>query len=316
MIEEYVKKLRAELLAAGADPAVIQDAVYDAEEYLRSEASAAGGQSAEDAEGVQDTEGTEKVLKGLIDGYGTPAEVAASYLEAELTVAQALRLPEPVKHHSLLGRIFGVFIDPRTYGALFYMFLSLATGIAYSTLAVTGLSLSLGMAILIFGIPVMLLFLSLIRGVSFVEGRVVEALLGVRMPRRPRVIGSEGSVIARDSSVIARIKWWLTDGRTWTTLLYMLIQLPLGIIYFTVLVTALSLSFAMVMIPVMQFGLGLPIAVTSTSNYFLELWTMPFVVILGGLLVLALMHLVRGIGKLHGAYAKAMLVGDFEEGAK
>ena len=33
MIEEYLNRLRAEL--SGADPAVINDAVYDADEYLR-----------------------------------------------------------------------------------------------------------------------------------------------------------------------------------------------------------------------------------------------------------------------------------------
>ena len=37
-IDEYLKQLRAAL--AGADPALIQDALYDAEEYLRAEVAA------------------------------------------------------------------------------------------------------------------------------------------------------------------------------------------------------------------------------------------------------------------------------------
>ena len=80
---------------------------------------------------------------------------------------------------------FNVVSDPRTYGALLYMLLSLATGIFYFTWTVTGLSLTLGFAILIIGIPFALLFIASIRLLSYVEGRVVEALLGVRMPRRP-----------------------------------------------------------------------------------------------------------------------------------
>lgn len=163
MIEEYLEKLRAELTSAEADPALIQDAVYDAEEYLNRESSEFEGKDTEDA------------LKELIENYGTPKEVASAYLEAELTVARALRFPEPRPHKSFASRFFGVLSDPRTYGAFFYMFLSLATGIAYFTLASVGLSVSLAMSVMIFGIPIMLLFLSLIRGVSFVEGRVVEA---------------------------------------------------------------------------------------------------------------------------------------------
>ncbi len=286
MIKEYVEQLRTELVEAGADPALIQDAVYDAEEYFSSE-----------------DEGDP--FDRLSKNYGTPQEVAASYLESELTVAEALRLPKPIRRRSLPGRFFGVLTDPRAYGALFYMFLSFATGIAYFTLATVGLSTSIAMSIMIFGIPVVLLFLSLIRGVSFIEGRLVEALLGVRMPRRPRIS-------AQDGSIIERIKWWITDRRTWTTLAYMVIQLPIGIIYFTVLVTFISISLSIMAVPVVQLVFNLPIFQSDGYGYMLEIWLMPFIVLLGAFSLVALMHLVRRVGRLHGTYAKAMLVGDVE----
>lgn len=286
MIKEYVEQLRTELIEAGADPALIQDAVYDAEEYF----------SSEDASDSFDR---------LLKNYGTPQEVATSYLESELTVAEALRLPKPAPRRSLLGRFFGVLADPRTYGALFYMFLSFATGITYFTLATVGVSLSISLSIMIFGIPVVLLFLSLIRGVSFIEGRLVEALLGVRMPRRPRVS-------AREGNIIERIKWWITDRRTWTTLAYMVIQLPIGIMYFTVLVTFISLSLSFMAWPAAQLLFNLPFAAVDGHAYMLETWIMPFIVLLGAFSLVILMHLVRRVGRLHGAYAKSMLVGDLE----
>ena len=40
------------------------------------------------------------------------------------------------------GRFFNVVRDPRTYGALLYMLLALATGIFYFTWAVVGISMS------------------------------------------------------------------------------------------------------------------------------------------------------------------------------
>src|SRR5689334_2818868 len=170
-IREYLDQLRAAL--GGADPALIQDALYDAEDHLRSELAENPGKS--EAE----------VLAKIANSYGAPEEVAAIYVDKEQVVQQALRPPPPPPRRSALGRFFGVAADPRAYAALFYMLLSLATGIFYFTWAVTGLSLSAGLLVLIIGIPFIVLFLSSVRVLSLVEGRIVEVMLGERMPRRP-----------------------------------------------------------------------------------------------------------------------------------
>ena len=143
-IPEYLDQLRYEL--RNADPALLQDALYDAEEYLRSEL--AENPSATEAE----------MLARIATSYGAPEEVAAIYRDTEVQVSQALRTPLPPPRRSALGRFFGVIIDPRAWAGLFYMLLSLATGIVYFTTVVTGLSLSAGLAILIIGIPVAILF--------------------------------------------------------------------------------------------------------------------------------------------------------------
>src|SRR5690606_8055305 len=114
-IPQYLEQLREAL--RGADPAMIQDALYDAEEYLRSElAEQAGRDEAE-------------VIASVAGSYGAPEEVAEIYRETEVTVNRALRPPRPRQQRSLPGRFFGVVADPYTYGALFYMLLSLATGV-------------------------------------------------------------------------------------------------------------------------------------------------------------------------------------------
>ena len=170
-IPEYLEHLRRSL--AGADPALIQDALYDAEEYLRSELAENPGRS--EAE----------VIAAVASSYGAPEEVADIYRDTEVTVQTALRAPPPKSRDSLLGRFFGVAADPRAYASLFYMVLALATGIFYFTWVVTGLSLSAGLAILIIGIPFVILFFGSVRILSLVEGRIVEVMLGERMPRRP-----------------------------------------------------------------------------------------------------------------------------------
>jgi uncharacterized membrane protein len=295
-IEAYLVELRAAL--AGADPALVQDAVYDAEEYLRS-AAAEGGTSAES-------------IAAAIDAYGTPAEIAAAYRETERTVAAALRRPVPATSANPFARFFGVIADPGAWGALFYMLLALATGILYFTVVVTGLSLSAGLMVLIIGIPMALLFIAAVRAISLAEGRIVEGLLGQRMPRRPRMAG----MAATGESFWERIKSWLVDYRTWTTMLYMLLMLPLGIAYFTVVVTALSLSLATFAAPIAQWVAHAPVIRINEWGYLIEPWGAPFF-FAGGILGFFLtMWLAKGVGYLHGMFAKVMLVGRFEGGAQ
>ncbi|MDZ4168775.1 MAG: sensor domain-containing protein [Coriobacteriia bacterium] len=291
-IEGYLAQLRGAL--AGADPALVQDALYDAEEYLRSAAAEDGT--------------TPESIATAIDAYGTPEEIADAYREREITVAEALRKPAPQRRSTILGRFFGVLADPGAWGALFYMLLALVTGIMYFTVVVTGLSLTFGLSVLIVGIPLALLFIAIVRAVSLAEGRMVEGLLGLRMPRRPRTVGQTGNLWER-------IKSWFTDYRTWTTMLYMVLQLMFGIIYFTVVVTGLSLALSFIALPFAQWIFDLPLFVFGDYHYQMNWWAAPFVILIGVLTFVATMWVAKGVGVLHGAYAKVMLVGRFDSDA-
>src|SRR5271156_3937713 len=108
-IDDYLRQLRAAL--AGQDPALVQDALYDAEEYLRAEVAAHPGKSESD------------VLELIASTYGAPEEVATAYRDTEIKVKAALRNPtaRPRSSASPAARFFGVYLDPRTYTSLFYM---------------------------------------------------------------------------------------------------------------------------------------------------------------------------------------------------
>jgi hypothetical protein len=200
---------------------------------------------------------------------------------------------------------FNVISDPRTYGALLYMLLSLATGIFYFTWTITGLSLTLGFAVLIIGIPFALLFVASIRVLSHVEGRLVEGLLGVRMPRRLPAPNA-------DQSLWSRIKEALTDLRTWSSMFYLLLMLPLGVTYFVIAVVSIA-------VPLSMTGASIWSLITNEShirfddNPYLQHFvnTAPGLIILaalGVLLFFLFLHVARGIGWLHGRIAEALLV--------
>jgi len=286
-IAEYLDQLRAAL--RGADPALIQDALYDAEEHLRAELAEQPGRSEQD------------MLAHVVGTYGAPEEVADIYRDQEIKIQRALRPPPQPKRRSWAGRFFGVAADPRMWGSMFYMLLSLATGIFYFVWAVTGTSLSMGLAVLIIGIPFIILFLSTVRALSLVEGRIVEAMLGVRMPRRP-------PYPTRGLSLMKRIGALFTDGHTWTTLLYMILMLPLGIFYFSLTITLLAISVAFIGAPI---GYFLSAFGVNIDFYFFDLnpgVASTVLLVLGILLLFGTMHLVRALGAMHGHLAKHLLV--------
>ncbi|TWG94002.1 putative membrane protein [Luteimonas sp. J16] len=297
-IPEYLEQLRRSL--AGADPALVQDALYDAEEYLRSELAEQAGRS--EAE----------VIAAVASSYGAPDEVADIYRDTEVKVQTALRPPAPPKRKSALGRFFGVFADPRAYASLFYMALALATGIFYFVWVVTGLSVSLGLSVTIIGIPLLILFFGSVRVLSLVEGRIVEVMLGERMPRRPLYT-------ARGRTLMQRIGDMFTDVRTWSTILYMLLMLPLGIAYFTLVVTLVATSLASIATPLLVWtgvadagidvnGWQLLYIDGDTVSTSIPALALPLLLVGGVLLLFATMHVARGIGRLHGLLAKHLLV--------
>ncbi|MGB5104435.1 MAG: sensor domain-containing protein [Steroidobacteraceae bacterium] len=162
-----------------------------------------------------------------------------------------------------------------TYLSLLYMLLALVTGIVYFVFATTGLSLSIGFAILIIGVPFFLLFVGISRVIALAEGRIVEML---------------------------------KDPRTSGTLVYLLAMLPLGVFYFTFAVVGLAVSIATLVAPivVLLYHAGLVQIDGTIQGPHPAL--LPFVSIAGFLLLTVTLHLARGIGYLHGQLAKTLLV--------
>jgi hypothetical protein len=241
------------------------------------------------------------MLARVASSYGAPDEVAEIYRDKETQVESALRSPPAPQRRSLLGKFFSVFADPLAYSSLFYMLLSLATGIFYFTWVVTGLSLSLGLSILIIGLPFTVLFISTVRALSLVEGRLVESMLGVRMPRRPLYAD-------RGKPFSARIKNMFVDPRTWSTLLYMVLKLPLGIIYFVLAVFGLSFSLTMALSPLTKATLNVGIINYDDVVIAPPLWAEPLTLLIGVVLLCLTLHMARGVGRMQGQLAKHFLV--------
>lgn len=369
-MESYLRELQQAMAASGADPALVQDAVFDAEEHMQAEMAAGGVLE-------RGTEAYEERFAIVVEGYGTPEEVAAAYLgtaptrevvaaydaalanggaaaggvvpaapeaakagppqfcancgralspdagfcgecgtrvgptappspmpaaPAGVRAGMAAATAPPATLPSVWQQIFGVFVDPAVYKALAYMILSLGTGIAYFTIVVTGVSTAGGMLVLIVGIPLFVAVLGLVRAMALLEGRIVEVLLGTRMPRRLR---SDPP----GAGFLQRMWFWIKDGRTWASMAYMILMLPLGIVYFTIVVTGLAVGLALIAAPVWGwFADGRFIWEGITYDWWFPVWGIPLAFVAGVIVLVGLMHVVRWTGRGHAAFAKAMLV--------
>lgn len=289
-IEEYLNALKQAM--DGSDPALVQDALADAREHL----STALAEARQANPKVDEAE----ALKTIMEEYGTPEETASAYKEVERRTVPALRqVTRPGS--SWIGRFFGVYADPRAWGAVLYMLIAFVTGIIYFTWAVTGISVSLSLVIFIFGLPLALLFLLSVRGLALLEGRLVEALLGVRMPRRP-LFSHQGM------KWFDRLKALVTDKPTWLMLVYMVVQFVLGIVYFVLVVMVLSVSLSFIALPFVQTFVHEPLIEINNVRHYIWAGWYPVFVLTGILLWTVFLHMCRVIGQLHGRFAKWMLV--------
>ncbi len=287
-IEQFLGALKDEL--GNDDPALVRDALSETRARLFMALVAA----------VRKTPSASlsDAMDSVVAERGSPQETAAAYRAAQHHTPPAIK--ETARPPSVLGKVFAVYIDPRTWRALLFMLLSLVTGIVYFTWAVTGFGLSVSLLILVFGAPLAILFLLSVRGLAWLEARLVEVLLGIPMSGQP--LFPEGAV-----NWLHRSKAMLVDKRTWLSLLYLVLQMPLGVIYFTVDVALLAVSLALVAAPFVQVWIHFPVITIGSAPLYVSPAWLALLEIAGLILLTVTLHLIRGVGGWHGRYAKALL---------
>ena len=289
-ITEYLKELKREL--EGCDPALIQDALSDAEGHLRM----ALEDTLSSAPGVSEAE----AITPIIDKYGNPKEIASAYRAIESRTSPSLAVSLRKEPRSFLARFFSVLAEAKAWGAFFYMLLSLVTGIVFGGWALIAGVVSLGSLVFIIGLPLFGLFLLSIRGIALLEGRIVEALLGIRMPRRPLFHN-------RSLGWMDKYKALVTDAYSWRALLYAVLLFPLGLIYCGVFSLLLFFSLCFITSPVLELVFHVPLDLFG-DNVFTPVWFLPIVCIGGFFLLPLTFHFAKFMGKVHGRFAKSMLV--------
>lgn len=208
-----------------------------------------------------------------------------------------------------LGKIFRPVIDIRTYLRAGHMLLMFPLGIAYFVfLAVT--IVTGGSLIWTWVGPIILLATMFIsRWLGDLEAFTAGYVNGTTIRRPP-------SKLEGVNNFRSQIKVRLIDPTTWTGLLYLLVQFPIGIAAFTGLVVVYALAAGAIFSPIgvlltdhgpfWDFG----VKMTAPWVWQIDLNTFPgsLIPIPFGLLGLVLAsHLVLAFSSLHGWWARLML---------
>jgi hypothetical protein len=289
-VDNYLNRLKKEL--KGSDSALIQDALSDAEEHLRLALNTARTESPNINE--------DEALFPIIEKYGSPSEVAAAYKKIEIHLQPVFAPISQPDTRPFILRFFNIIADSRAWGAFLYMIFAVLTGSLFGLWGFFGFGFSLISLILVFGIPITGLFLLSIRGIALIEGRIVEALLGMRMPRK-RVF------IRRGLGPMDKFKSLIKDPYTWKSLLYLVLMFPLGWLYFGLSGFALAFALSFIFTPVLELVFHLPLELYGTDT-FTPVGMLPAVVLAGILMIFLILHMAKFIGRKHGLFAKYMLV--------
>lgn len=125
---------------------------------------------------------------------------------------------------------------------LLYLVLSLPLGILYFVILVTGFSLGAGLAITLIGIPLLVAMIFITYIMGDLDRKMTSLMLGIQIAK-PEARPSEKD--GASAILVAQLK----SPQFWKELGYLLLKLPLGIISFTIAITFVSLSLALIATP-------------------------------------------------------------------
>ena len=206
-----------------------------------------------------------------------------------------------------------VVVDPRSYINILYLFLSFPLGIAYFVFLVTGISVGFGLIVIWVGVPILVLVLVGSWVLCHFERVLAVGLLKEDIPPLARNVASGQGEIGDPSlssgerlfiGAWRRLKAHLTNRLTWTGMFYLLLKFPVGIASFTVAVTLISVTFALLGAP-LYYGVddGLDMGIWQVDM----LWEALILMLIGIPLVFISLHLMNLMAFASGRLARVML---------
>ncbi|MFI6025951.1 sensor domain-containing protein [Amycolatopsis magusensis] len=191
----------------------------------------------------------------------------------------------------------------RFFRALAYLLLNLPIGVAGFSILFALTSLGFSLAVVLIGLPLLGLTALLARSLARMERARVHTMLGTYIPA-PHLVPSAGGQFRRWTAP-------LRDGATWRDLLYVFLLFPLGVLQFSLVVGAWSVSVALLALPVFyHFVDDGAYRFPSESLHWVTVDTpmeaLPWAA-LGFVFAVLSVLLTRGLAVGHARFARALL---------
>lgn len=195
---------------------------------------------------------------------------------------------------------FDVIGKPQTWRNVGYLLLAFPLGIFYFVFLVTGLSLGLGLFITLLGIPILVGVLAAAYGMGEFERTTTNLLLDTDIEPAHRLDVSGGLWL--------KVKTLVGSSETWKRVGYLFAEFFFGIFSF-VLVTVTASMFALVISPFVYERSWW----TSGFEWLDNVWLIDtlgesiIVAVAGVLIGFVLLHVLNGVARAWGEFARAML---------
>ena len=194
---------------------------------------------------------------------------------------------------------FSALVETQTYLNIVYILVAFPLSIAFFSIMVTGISLSLGLLIIAVGFFIFIGTLLAIRGFRWLDVKLTGVFLGREIPMK------ENSISEKKFGDFLRKLF--SSPVTWKGFVYYLfIKFPLDTILWSISISFIAVTFDLLFAPLMerfwwftddQFNNWL-------INFFGDVWILPFLGIIWGMITL---HVIRGLAWVSREINTAML---------
>jgi signal transduction histidine kinase len=200
----------------------------------------------------------------------------------------------------MIVRLARDLTDSRTYARIAYLLLAGVFGTVWFVFLVTALSVGVGLAVTLVGIPILIGSVYAWGWLAGIERTVIGALTGneIASPYRPLPEGG----------------WWerlrarLADPATWKDLTFLFLQFPFGLLSFILTTTVLSIGLGNLTAPLWYWAI--PDGADWGLFGLIEVDQLPealALVPLGALVLFVGIPALGALGRFYGAYAELLL---------
>jgi len=173
-----------------------------------------------------------------------------------------------------IGKVKWVLFNPKTYITIVYFLISLPLGIIYFTGMVAGLVLSIVLTPIFIGIPLFFGVAKFLNGMITFEQTMIRQILGI--PFAP-ILSNDRQEPEAGQNWFMRMVRNFDGGLFIRDMLLIVLRLITGIVFFAVMIAALSVSLGLITLPVVHIILmnemQLDILENNLFRYFHIDWT-------------------------------------------